>query len=113
MATDDRLRTALSAARARWPLDPAGQFPSPPSREPEAGRAGTGEAVSDQEVPGPVPTVPTVPAQMEERPRRTAAEVAADALAEWEERAGIIEYDGEFSRAEAEARATAELGGRQ
>lgn len=50
---------------------------------------------------------------MEERPRRTAAEVAADALAEWEERAGIIEYDGEFSRAEAEARATAELGGRQ
>jgi len=57
-----------------------------------------------------VPGAPTVPTEIDKRQRCAKPEGAGAALAEWEERAAIIEFDGGMSRAEAERRATEELG---
>ena len=54
--------------------------------------------------PEPEPLIPghDVPPQAE-------AALDPESLAEWEERAAILEFDGGFSRAEAECRATLEF----
>lgn len=97
MGSSDRLARALRTL--------SGRFPPPPDWEPAAERVGTENPSPDQGDGRPVPTVPAVPTKNEE-----AAQREADASAAWQERAAILEYDGGFSRAEAEARATAELG---
>ncbi len=56
-----------------------------------------------------VPTVPTVPTSGE---KGRVCATGGEASGAWEERAAILEYDGGFSRAEAERRALAELGER-
>ena len=62
---------------------------------------GTEKAELKQGVRPAVPTVPTVPTPKQIEDTRE--------LADWEERAAILEFDGGFSRAEAESLALAEL----
>ncbi len=97
MANSERLSRALRTLGER--------FPPPRGWEPSAEPVGTENASPDQTDGGPAPRVPTVPTENEE-----VAQSEADVWAAWEERAAILEYDGDFERAEAEARATAELG---
>jgi hypothetical protein len=56
--------------------------------------------------------VPAVPGEFGSTPQRAAEDIAADASAEWEERAAIREYDGHMSRGEAERLTALELGPR-
>ncbi len=106
METENSLYLALKAAYARAASEASKRFPAQSEWEPPAERLGTDKAFSDQELEGWVPTVPTVPTEKHKRQHRTRAE----ALAEWQERAAILEFEGGLSRAEAEAQATAELG---
>lgn len=57
-----------------------------------------------------VPMVPAVPTESRQRREPGSGQGDGAAYAEWEERAAILEYDGGFSRAEAERRAKLELG---
>ena len=78
--------------------------------EPLSTPLGTDKDLSDQTLSRPVPTVPTVPSEKQDASHRTAAEAAAEALEAWEERAAILQFDGGWSRAEAEHKASEELG---
>ena len=109
MATEDRLTRALRAAEERWSAHRAGRFPRPEPWEPPADAEGTEKADPKLAVARPVPAVPSVPSPQEESPHRAVAEAAAEAQAQWEERAAIIEFDGGFSRAEAEQMAAGSL----
>lgn len=87
-------------------------FEAPAGWEPDAetgNRAaplGTENSSPDQSDVSPVPTVPLVPTEIAMGSRR----LEDGARVAWGERAAILEYDGGFDRAKAEALATAELG---
>lgn len=100
MAIEDPLWRAIRAAHERWSPDTAARFPPSRQWEPGEPELGTEKAAFDQELTAAVPGVPAVPGVSEEEARM-----------EWEERAAILEFEGGFARAEAERRATRELGG--
>lgn len=112
MATDDLLRATIKAAHERWYPPAAERFPPKAGWEPLGLSVGTENTPSDQNLMGPVPTVPTVPTSKQYELRCTHEHAAAEALVAWEERAAIIQFEGGLSREDAERRATEEMGGR-
>ena len=110
MAPEDRLDRALRVLGVRRGVS-CGGFPA-------QARGGTGlqgnwgpkKPRRFKLLPESVPSDPAVPGSPQEGPQREGADDAEERFRRWEERAAIIEFDGGFDRAEAEARATAELG---
>jgi hypothetical protein len=105
LATEGPLWRAIRATHERWTPGAPEQFPPPPRWELQKAPVGTEKPPLDQQVARAVPTVPTVPTEKQKECARTGAE----ARGAWEERAAILEFDGGFSRAEAERLATEEL----
>ena len=96
MATRDRFNRAFRAIGELFPTaDKWEPKSAPPGTEKPTPRSKSGGG----RFPG---------SQGSQRREDRAHHVESDAWAAWEERAAILEYDGGFSRAEAEARATAE-----
>ncbi len=109
MATDDPLWMAIKAAHEWVSPDGVKRFPPNPRWEPSAASVGTENDALDQSLKEPVPTVPTVPTEKQKERASAADGVAADAWWTREERAAILEFEGGFSRIEAERRAAEEL----
>lgn len=107
--TDDPLWAAISAARARWSPEDDARSPAAAPWGPLVDLAGDRSALTGQGFSGAVPRVPRVPSENQYIRQRTADERAADALGEWEERAAILEYEGGWSRKDAERLATEEI----
>ncbi|MDP3704013.1 MAG: hypothetical protein Q8R78_06455 [Candidatus Omnitrophota bacterium] len=112
METDDPLWNAIKAARARWSADGPERSPVRDGWGPPWSVAGDRSSLTAQAVAAAVPRVPRVPSEKQDIRQRTSDQVAADAWAEWEERAAIREYDGGMSRLQAERLAEADLGAR-
>ena len=106
---DDPLWAAIKAAHERWSPGSSERFPPAPEWELAAGNLGTEEDEPDQALSLPVPSVPAVPGVIEEYGRPARAEPGAEECIDWEERAGVLEYEGGLSRAEAERLALAEV----
>lgn len=106
--TEDPLAAALRAAYSALSPDLAERFPVEFHWEPQSVELGTAKARSDQCVNPYGSQVPRVPSENQYISERT----DADALAEWEERAAIREFDGGMSRVVAEALTALELGPR-
>ena len=106
MATDDPLWDAIRAAHAAWAAEGAGRLPPKFEWQPLGGEVVTDQALIGQGVAGAVTTVATVATEK----HKTEHCARAEARAAWEERAAILEYSGGLSRAEAERRATVEMG---
>ena len=109
MSADDKLYSVLKAAHARWSPLAAERFPTALPLGAGGADLGTAKGQEDQQLGGWVPMVPAVPTLFEKERQARSGEVAAD-LADWEERAAILEFETGLTRAEAEAAATAELG---
>ena len=84
MAIDDAARSAVLAVHAML------------SGRPQAAPGGGAE--------------PELLSPGQDAPSQSEAALDPEALVEWEERAAILEFDGGFSRAEAERRASLQLG---
>ena len=106
LATDDPLWSAIQSARAKWSPDAPERSPLKSPWGPLAPSGGDRQPLMAQGFAAAVPTVPTVPTENKYIPPRT----PADVLHDWEERAAIIEYEGGYSRADAERMATEALG---
>lgn len=111
MATDP-FAEALRAAYQATPGAALQRFPVENHWEPQVEKLGTAKADADQSVNPTVPRVPRVPSENGTMPHRMAAEAASEALATWDERAAIREYEGGMSRREAELTTAMELGPR-
>lgn len=109
LETDDPLWAALKGAYARWSIEAAARFPLVSKWEPPQGLVGPEKNVTDLTVDSRVPTVPAVPTEIHNNRRETQLDPAAEAMAAWDERAAIVEYDGGLSREEAERAATEAL----
>lgn len=106
--TDDPLAAALKAAYSALSPDLAERFPVKFDWEPQLAKVGTEKRQSDHGVNPYGSQVPRVPSE-----KQYISECAdTDALAEWEERAAILEFDSGMSRAEAEVLTALELGPR-
>jgi hypothetical protein len=103
MTDADPITEALRRAKAVWAAD---GFPAAAAGNPGAPEVGTVKSPRHQSLETQVPSVPTVPTPREKGRVRTSL---AEVMANWEERAAILEYDGGWPRAEAERRASDEL----
>lgn len=108
MGTDDPLAEALRKAYAALSPEGVERFPLKLEWEPLSHVVGTDKPQQDQGVKATVPAVPTVPTNFEYIQHCTPEE----ALAAWDERAAIREFDGGMSRETAEELTTCELGPR-
>jgi hypothetical protein len=98
MHNPDPFLEALRGAYERHAPDRLARFPAFPGREPLGGEPGTEIPHSFPHDVAAVPRIPKVPVQNpDEGPLRAPFD-----LADWEERAAIMEYDGGLSREEAE-----------
>lgn len=110
MATDDPLWRAIAAARARWSPEAPPLSPPPTEWGQPSPLGGDGKGQSRQGFARSVPTVPGVTTEKQDASPRTPQEAALDAWGEWQERAAILEYEGQHARAWAEALASLECG---
>lgn len=104
MATEGPLQAAILAMHARWRGERE-RFPSPSGFPAQVGVDRREETVSNHGHPGEVPrglTVPTL--EKDGRPRAGGPDAPAD-WDEWEERAAIVEFDGQEARQSAERQA--------
>ena len=111
MATDP-FAEALRAAYQATPGAALQRFPVEKGWEPQIEKLGTAKPEADQSVSPTVPRVPTVPSNFGYIQGHAGAEAASEALATWDERAAIREYEGGMSRREAELMTAMELGPR-
>ena len=103
---DSALSVAIRAAHRQWSSEGKDRLPPKFEWEPRAGEVATGQTLADQGVASTVTSVTSVTTEK----HKTEHCARAEALAVWEERAAILEFDGGFSRREAEQSATIELG---
>lgn len=104
------LEATLADLWRRHRPEAADVVPTKIDREPDFAKVGTKKADLDQSAAFVVPGVPSVPTTFEDHRARAFAGGEVSGWAEWQERAAILEYCGGFSRLEAEARASSELG---